>query len=49
LQLLVQQSLEVLQAIRELDGNPAEGGAGRPGAGSARDGSGAGNQEDRRQ
>jgi len=47
LQMLVQQSREVLQAIRELDGNSGEGGAGRAGSGSGRDASGAGNAADR--
>jgi len=46
-QLLVQQSREVLQAIRELDGDSGEGGAGRGDSGSGRDAPGAGNQEER--
>jgi len=46
-QQLVQQSREVLQAIRELDGDSGERGAGREGSGSGRNASGAGNTQDR--
>jgi len=47
-QTLAQQSREVLQAIRELDGNAGEGsGAGRGASGSGRDSSGTSKQEDR--
>jgi len=45
--LLVQQSREVLQAIRELDGDAGQGGGERSGRGAGRDASGTGNQGDR--
>jgi len=44
---LAQLSREVLQAIRELDDDAGQGGAGRSGQGSGRDASGANNQGDR--
>jgi len=46
-QMLVQQSREVLQAIRELDGASGEDRSGRDITGSNRNASGTGNREER--